>query len=103
MAAKRGASASEQQQLHAALSQVRAAGTALLDRLPRDLFYPRSNGFADKRSINLPGGNVGEFEVHYSASPQPQSGLLDHAERQVVTRIDGTEQISTEQWDLREF
>jgi hypothetical protein len=29
------------------------------------------------------------------------SGLLDRAERQVVTRIGDTEQISSEHWELR--
>lgn len=102
MAVKNGASMSERQQLGAALSRVRAAGTAVLDRLPRDLFFPRNSGFTDKRSISLPGGGVGEFEVRYSDTTQPQSGLLEQADRQVVTRIAGSEQVSIEHWELRE-
>lgn len=56
MAARNGASTTQQQQLRAALAQVQAAGNSLLDRLPRDLFFPRNNGFADRRPITLPEG-----------------------------------------------
>ena len=101
IAAKNGGSMAQRQQLRAALSQVQAAGTTLLDRLPRDLFFPRNNGFADKRSISLPDGSSGEFEVNYSVTTQPRSGLLDEAMRQVVTRIGDTEQVSSERWELR--
>jgi hypothetical protein len=101
MAARNGASTAQQQQLRAALAQVQAAGNSLLDRLPRDLFFPRNNGFADRRPINLPDGRSGVFEVIYSVTSQPLSGLLDRAERRVVTRIGDTEQISSEHWELR--
>ncbi|PWL25202.1 MAG: hypothetical protein DCO98_02280 [Altererythrobacter sp. XM-24bin4] len=101
MAARNGASTTQQQQLRAALAQVQAAGNSLLDRLPRDLFFPRNNGFADRRPITLPDGRSGVFEVIYSVTSQPLSGLLDRAERQVVTRICDTEQISSEHWELR--
>lgn len=101
MAAKNGASLTSQQQLRAALSQVQAAGNTLLDRLPRDLFFPRNSGFADQRTISLPGGRNGEFEVNYSVTAQPLNGLLDRADRQVVTRIGESKQISSEHWELR--
>jgi len=101
MAARNGTSTTQQQQLRAALAQVQAAGNSLLDRLPRDLFFPRNNGFADRRPITLPDGRSGVFEVIYSVTSQPLSGLLDRAERQVVTRIGDTEQISSEHWELR--
>lgn len=101
MAAKNGASMTLQQQLRAALSQVQAGRNTLLDRLPRDLFFPRNSGFADRREISLPGGDSGEFEVSYSVTSQPLSGLLDRAERRVVTRVGDTEQTSSERWKLR--
>lgn len=101
MAAASGASATQQQQLRAALSQVQAAGNSLLDRLPRDLFFPRNNGFSDRRPINLPGGRSGVFEVTYAVTSQASSGLLDWAERRVVTRVGDTEQTSSEHWELR--
>nr|WP_298898453.1 hypothetical protein [uncultured Altererythrobacter sp.] len=101
MAAKNGASTTQQQQLRAALSQVQAAGNSLLDRMPRDLFFPRNSGFADKRPISLAGGRSGMFEVSYSVTSQPLSGLLDRAERQIVTRVGNTVQVSSEHWELR--
>ncbi len=101
MAAKDGASMAQQQRLNAVLSQVQAAGNTLLDRLPRDLFFPRNSGFSDKRVISLPDGRSGKFEVVYSVRSQPLSGLLVQADRLVATRIGNTEQKSSEHWELR--
>ena len=100
-AAKGGASLTQQQQLRAALARVQAAGTTLLERLPPDLFFPRNSGFVDKREIGLPDGSVGEFEVSYSVISQPLSGLLDRADRHIVTRVGGSEQMSSEHWEMR--
>ena len=103
IAQENGASKSQQQQLRAALQQVQAAGSSLLDRLPKDLFFPRSSGFAEQRAINLPGGVSGQFEVTYSVSAHPISGLLDHADRHIVTRLGDSAQASSEHWELREI
>lgn len=83
------------------LAQLQAAGSSMLDRLPRDLFFPRNPEFHDLRQINLPDGSRGEFEVSYAAAARADSGLLDRADRQIITRLGGAERVSSEHWELR--
>lgn len=84
-----------------ALADVQQAGTGLLERLPRDLFFPQGPGFSARQPLRLPDGSQGEFEVHYTASAAPLAGWLSAAERRIVTRLSGSERRSRERWQMR--
>ena len=83
------------------LASMQKAGSNLLDRLPDDLFFPTVGPMRAVRSVELPGGMTGEFELSYAAHAVPGSGWLDWAERSIVTRLAGTEHIAREFWQLR--
>ncbi|BDI59835.1 hypothetical protein [Qipengyuania nanhaisediminis] len=82
------------------LSEMQRAGSSLLDRLPGDLFYPRLGPVRTVRSLEVPGGVTGEFELYYNAVPAYEHGWLDSAERIVTTRIGAYEQRACEYWQL---
>lgn len=84
------------------LSQLQVAGVSLLDELPGDLFFPSSKPFRDRRTIALPDGGTGEFEVRWEATAAPVTGHLQTARREVITRIGTNERRSFEDWTLRE-
>lgn len=92
---------SQQQRTGSYLAQLQNAGGQVLDRLPRDLFYPREPAVHDLRKVALPDGTTGEFEVQFSASARPDSGLLDRADRHIITRLQGSERMSSEHWKMR--
>lgn len=89
---------SEQRQF---LVQLQQTGSSLLEQMPGDLFYPITAPLREIREIALPSGVAGEFEVLWSASAQAETGLLDRARREVITRINENERRSTETWTLR--
>lgn len=83
------------------LAEMQKAGASLLDRFPDDLFYPTIGPMYAVRSVDLPGGMTGEFELSYTATAVPGKGWLDRAERTIVTRLGGTEHIAREYWQLQ--
>lgn len=85
------------------LAELGNASSSLLDRLPDDLFYPTIGPIRTQRSIDLPDGQKGEFELLYEAKAVPGKGWLDRAERQVITRLGGTAKFAREQWTLVEL
>ena len=87
----------QQQQV---LLQIQEAGNSLLANLPGDLFYPQTAPRRDLQALTLPNGTNGEFEVTWRAIAQPGTGLLQRAERDIITRIADTERRSGEVWTM---
>ncbi len=85
------------------LADLQEAGTSLLDRLPEDLFYPRIGPVRAVRSVELPDGSMGEFEVSYEAIASPEMGWLARAERRIISRIGGSERTAREVWQMGEL
>lgn len=83
------------------LAAIAAGGAALLETMPRDLFYPESGEQVVSETMALPDGAIGEFEQRFTASPNPSGGWLDKAERRIITRLGHSTQTSREIWDLR--
>ena len=83
------------------LADLLNAGAPLLEAIPHDLFFPTAQPLRAVRAVDLPGGLSGEFEVSYTAVAVPGMGWLDHATRQVTTRLEGSEQTAREEWHLR--
>ncbi|MEM1195363.1 MAG: hypothetical protein AAGH57_04615 [Pseudomonadota bacterium] len=99
--AKKGLSVqtvSEQRQF---LMQLQQTGSSLLEQMPGDLFFPMIAPVREIREITLPSGVTGEFEVMWSANAHTETGLLDRARREVITRINESERRSSETWTLR--
>ena len=88
------------QQRQLLLGQLQSAGNSLLERLPKDLFYPRSLSDHQTRQISLPDGSVGEFELVLAASADDRTGLMQHMNRTITTRLHASEQHSSERWEL---
>ncbi|MEM6909631.1 MAG: hypothetical protein AAF494_13230 [Pseudomonadota bacterium] len=103
MIARRPIPVSERDQHRAYLAQLQRTGSNLLEQLPPDLFFPASAPLSSVRTVNLPGGLVGEFELNYEAQAAVGHAWLDHAERRVITRIGDQERHSFERWSLRQL
>lgn len=96
----RGGGGDKRGQLQLFLAQLQQTSASLMSTFPQDLFFPMAKPQREKRSMELPGGLIGEMELTYAATARPISGLLDSSERMVVTRIEGEELRSSETWDL---
>jgi len=83
------------------LAQLQQSRSSLLDELPGDLFYPSAKPFRAVRQIALPDGRSGEFAVNWEASAHNESGWLNTARREVITRIGESERRSSEDWSLK--
>ena len=74
------------------------AGSELMVRMPNDLFFPAAQPLHLVRSMDLPGGLTGEYEIIYTSRQSRSGQWLDRAQREVVTRIDSSEKRSREEW-----
>lgn len=101
--AERPAPASVRAQRLHYLASMQRAGSSLLDQLPDDLFFPTIGPMHAVRPVELPGGMTGEFELSYSAVAVPEKGWLDRAQREVITRLAGTQKIAREHWAMRQI
>ncbi|MEM6857145.1 MAG: hypothetical protein AAF559_04665 [Pseudomonadota bacterium] len=91
------ASAAQQRQV---MAQLQRAGSSFLDEMPGDLFYPSNTPVREVRQAPLGDGVFGEFEVSWEASALADTGLLESASREVITRIGESERRSSENWRL---
>ena len=81
----------------ATMSQTAAAAVS---QVPRDLFYPQTGERHMQRTIELPGGGQGSYEVTISASARQQDGLLENSERRIVTKLGNSHRTSRERWSI---
>ena len=68
--------------------------------VPRDLFFPEAGMRSEIRSVELPGGQQGTYEVTVDAATRGRDGLLSFSERRIVTRIGDTSRLARERWTL---
>ena len=94
---------SEQDAHREYLGQLGRAGSSLLETMPGDLFFPIGEPVRSSRTVELPGGLIGRFEVAYDAKCAATGAWLDRAEREVVTRIGSDERRAKELWMLAEL
>lgn len=99
MIASRPLAANEQEARFEYLKTVAQAGVSLLEELPEDLFFPTARDSRLVKELRLPNGMSGEFEASYEAKVG-EEGWLDHAKREISTRIDGSVQRTIETWTL---
>jgi len=96
----RGASTLSVAEQRRFMAEIQQAGSTLLDEMPSDLFYPSAIPVREVRQITLADGARGEFELRWTASPQEQGPWLGTARREIITRIDGDERRSSEDWTM---
>lgn len=72
----------------------------LVTELPRDLFAPADTPRRERREVALPGGDSGAVTVTFSAERDPATGLMQEAQREVVTELDGDRRRTLESWRL---
>ena len=94
-------SASEEESQMAYLTDLQTAGATVLNTMPRDLFFPRGEPFRSFRTLELPNGLIGEFEVSYEAQSAGEDRWLRSAARQIITRVGTNEQRALEEWTMR--
>ena len=86
---------------HAGFMQlVQSSFGAFLSRLPTDLFAPLRTEWVETREVAAGDGISGQVEIRFDASADPLTGLLQHASRNVLTRLHGTERQARESWSL---
>lgn len=80
------------------VAEIGKKAAALVSQVPRDLFFPQTGERSELRTLDLPGGGKGSYEVTISATARASDGLLDKSERRIVTRVGGSERVSRETW-----
>lgn len=93
-----GLSESEAADAHSFISQVtqNPSRTAW----PQDLFNPQPGKRSDTQTIPLPGGKTGQVVITIDASRSKGAGILGSLNRQVTTRLGGTDRVTHETWVL---
>lgn len=82
------------------VAAVQQAGAAMTSSWPTDLFFPAATPRSEVRAVPLPGGASGTIAVRFAGALDPNKGRLAHAERRIVTSLDGTVRSSRETWSL---
>lgn len=82
------------------VAEIGSKAAALVSQVPRDLFFPQTGERSELRTLDLPGGGTGSYEVTISATARKEDGLLERSERRIVTRIADSARVSREVWSL---
>ena len=93
----------DRQAISGMLQAAHRQGESLVSALPGDLFSPSAASKRDVRDIPLPGGTTGSLEVLFEARVDPKTGLLQQAERRIVTRLSDSERVTSETWAIGPF
>jgi hypothetical protein len=72
----------------------------LVSALPHDLFAPAPEPRRETREVALPGGETGILTLTFSATADPGTGLMQEAEREVLTELAGETRRTLETWRL---
>lgn len=83
------------------LRALQTTGSGKLEQMQRDLFFPRSEPFRAIRSLALPDGSTGEFELEIQMEAQPGTSWLGHTSRNIITRVAGISRRSSELWNMQ--
>lgn len=90
----------DKQAIYGMLQAAHRQSESLVAALPGDLFSPSAASRRDARDIPLPGGTKGSLEVLFEARIDSATGLLQEAERRIVTRMADSERVTTESWAI---
>jgi hypothetical protein len=96
-------SQADKDEARAFLLGLQQAASQISSDPPADLFTPPAVAEAVSREVALPGGLTGSISASFSGSISPETGLLDEAERIVLTGAAGSTRKTLEHWSLRKF
>lgn len=89
----------ERADARAFMAHLAGMGADAVSRLPRDLFFPQVGVRSSTRALALADGATGTITITASASAAA-TGLLLASERRIMTRLDGSERLTAERWEL---
>lgn len=92
--------ADEKAELQQFVNAVQQAGARLTTHLPPDLFAPVQTEREANRALVLPGGTAGQINTRFQAAKDADTGLMQHAVREVLTSLDGQQRRIVERWTL---
>jgi len=79
---------------------MQAAAASLVTRLPAELFRPSGTYSEERREVPLPDGRTGALVLKFSANTDVATGLMQKAERVVVTQLGQSARRTVETWSL---
>lgn len=82
------------------LAKLASMSAGAVSRPPQDLFFPQPGSDTATRDLALPDGGTGSITVTSLSRAALTTGLLELAERRIVTRVAGSERITLEIWRL---
>lgn len=84
------------------LARLGKTAAELVSRVQADLFYPVEGDHNLVRDLPLSEGASGTIEVEWSARARP-TGVLEFAEKRIVTRVEGSARLARERWELEQI
>ena len=91
----------EQMEVHRRnLTTIELTSEKLTDLFPDDLFYPSGREVRSTSPLDLPGDQVGTYELVYRSEIATDGPWLMSAMRNIVTRIGDNEQWSQDDWTM---
>jgi len=93
-------SAQDKDEARAFLLGLERAAGRIASEPPVDLFTPPPLATPATHRVALPNGLSGSITTQFSGSVRPETGLLDQAERIVLTGMDGTMRRTVEHWSM---
>ncbi len=82
------------------LAYLQKSAADLSSQMPGDLFHPVRPNWQENRTIRLPHGQTGSVSVSFTAITNPEAGLMERAQRIIVTEIGEASRTSRENWKL---
>ncbi|MGX7896188.1 hypothetical protein [Tsuneonella sp. HG222] len=82
------------------MALVHTSAASFLSRLPIDLFAPSAAHRVEERALQLPNGAGGIVKVEFQAQADAASGVMQRAEREITTTIEGESRVTRETWTL---
>jgi len=82
------------------LASLRRSAEKIIQRVPRDLFFPTRLDWETRRDIAIPGGDKGEIIVRFLAELADGGGIVRRAARTITTVIGESQRSSREEWTL---
>jgi hypothetical protein len=88
------------QDVRAALASLQGVVARISSSAPVDLFTPPWAPDVQRRAVALPDGTHGLIATRFSGLPMAGSGLLERAQREILTELGTSRRLTSEEWSL---
>lgn len=82
------------------VAQIGQTAAHLVSQVPRDLFFPEDGKRSESKTLALPDGGEGSFEIIIAARTSGLGGFLKTSERRIITRIGDSARTASERWSV---